>query len=388
MRKHLVRLLLCISIAARGTVVASQEPPSDDLIRTALTNNQRDLGAEGLKFLLDEADNRDFLLLGELHGDNEIPRLLNRLWPAMWKQGYRHIAAEVSPWAANQLEFVPAGKGPEILGLWTKQQANDVRIFADSSKSVLWGCDIEEAQPQRLIAQIALLNATDPDLRRMVEMTEGGYNRTMAPHLLDLMRKTKATSDKKLNDLSLHESLLETLEVETNRLSADTKLIAQDERERLMKKQFLQHYRHASLTGMPSKVLLCFGRNHLHRGYDARGVSTLGNFIAEFALSEGKSAFNVGAFGAGGKEALAGNTWNADERQDELAFALLAEIAEYSATIFDLRPLRAMLHRTAQENRSALQVNLIYWADSYDALICFKTVTPLERQTQSETSMN
>jgi hypothetical protein len=76
----------------------------------------------------------------------------------------------------------------------------------------------------------------------------------------------------------------------------------------------------------------------------------------------------VGAFGAGGKATLLGNTWNADERGDEPAFALLAEKAKYPATL---------LHRIPPEKRSALQNNLIYWADSYDALICYKTVTPL-----------
>ncbi len=85
---------------------------------------------------------------------------------------------------------------------------------------------------------------------------------------------------------------------------------------------------------------------------------------------------------------MAGKTWNADERQDELAFALLAERAKYSATIFDLRPLRPLLHQIPPDKRSALQVNLIYWADSYDALICYKTVIPLKPRLQREKSAN
>jgi hypothetical protein len=156
-------------------------------------------------------------------------------------------------------------------------------------------------------------------------------------------------------------------------------MIAQNRRELLMKEQFLRHFHHSSAGETPSKVLLRFGRNHLHRGYDARGISTLGNFIAEFAIMRGDATFNVGAFGAGGKATLLGNTWNADERQDELTFALLAERAKYSTTLFDLRPVRLLLHRIPQEKRSALQNNLIYWADSYDALICYKGVTPLTR---------
>jgi hypothetical protein len=125
-------------------------------------------------------------------------------------------------------------------------------------------------------------------------------------------------------------------------------------------------------------VLLRFGRNHLHRGYDARGVSTLGNFIAEFAVVESRKAFNVGAFGAGGTMNLLGKSFDADERRDELTFALLADNARYPATLFDLRPLRPPLHDIPGEKRTALERNLVYWADSYDALICYKEVTPLQ----------
>lgn len=378
MRFQLYGSILCLSIVAVAAPVVSQESLGDDPIRTALTSHQYDLEADGSRFLLDEAKNNDFFLLGELHGDNEIPALLRVLWPVMWKQGYRHIAAEVSPWAAHQLEFVPVGKGPAVLALWTKREVSDVHALADSNANVIWGCDIEEVQPQKLIAELASLNPSDLDLRRMLELTKDGYTRKMAPDLLDLAKRSKGKVDAVLNDVSLRQNLIETLEVEKNRLGVDTKMIAQNERERLMKEQFLKHLRDGSEAGTSSKVLFRFGRNHLHRGYDARGISTLGNFIAELALGEGKTTFNVGAFGAGGTATLLGDTWNADERKDELAFALLAEKARYPASVFDLRPLRALLHRIPQEKRSALETNLIYWADSYDALICYKTVTPLK----------
>src|SRR5437879_4079329 len=124
--------------------------------------------------------------LGEVHGDNEITKLLTMLWPVMWKQGYRHIAAEMSPWAAHQLEFASVGKGPNVMGLWTKQEVGFVHTVAGSNQDVIWGCDIEETQPQLPIAELASLNPGDPDLKRMRELTRGGYNRKMAPELLDL----------------------------------------------------------------------------------------------------------------------------------------------------------------------------------------------------------
>jgi len=381
-------LILCVSIVLAATPAVPQVADGDDPVLTALTAHQQDLETDGLKFLLDEAGKNDFFLLGEVHGDNEIPKLLTMLWPAMWKQGYRHIAAEVSPWAAHQLEFAPVGKGPDVMGLWTKQEVNFVHTFAGSNQDVIWGCDIEETQPQLPIAELASLNPGDPELKRMRELTKDGYNRKMAPDLLKLAEQSKADADTVSNDVPLRENIIETLEVEKDRLGADTKMIAQNERERVMKEQFLKHFRLGSKAGVSGKVLLRFGRNHLHRGYDARGISTLGNFIAEFALEQEKKTFNVGAFGAGGTARMAGETWNADERRDELAFALLAERAKYSATIFDLRPLRPLLHQIPSDKRSALQANLIYWADSYDALICYKTVTPLKLPLHGEKSAN
>jgi hypothetical protein len=74
---------------------------------------------------------------------------------------------------------------------------------------------------------------------------------------------------------------------------------------------------------------------------------------------------------------MAGKLESADERQDEPAFAWLADHAKFRATLYDLRGLRSLLHAVPQEKRSALETNLVYWADAYDALICYQEVTPL-----------
>jgi hypothetical protein len=264
--------------------VQSHEAEDAGLV-AVLIDHEYDLSARGREFLLRQAEEDEFFLLGELHGENEIPELIGKLWPAMWRQGYRHIAAEVSPWAANQLEFVGQGNGPAVVGLWSKQEAVDVRRFADSSETVLWGCDMEEMQPQMLIAELTALDAEDPNLQRMAEITRKGYRREQAPKLLELIGASKSKADKAVNGIFLRANLFAALKIETNRLNPETKMIAQNERERLMKTQFLAHYGSSS-SPTRSKVFLRFGRNHLHRGYDGRGVSTLGNFIAEFAVTQ------------------------------------------------------------------------------------------------------
>jgi hypothetical protein len=362
-------LILCIP------QLSGQQP--DPAIAAEISSHEYDLAGNGRDFLLTEAGSHDFLLLGELHGDNEIPALIHVLWPAMWRDGYRHVAAEVSPWTAHRLESANEEANPKIESLWTKKQADVVREFAQPGANVIWGCDMEEVHPEYLVREWARLNPSDPDLKRMVDLTAGGYKRSMAAELSALAKKSNAANDETVNDISLKDSILKTLQIESYRSSDATKMKAQNERELLMKTQFFEHFRKAGPDGS-GKVLLRFGRNHLHRGYDARGISTLGNFVAELAISRRQSVFNVGAFGAGGKATLLGQTFSMDERADEPAFAWLAGQAKYPAAVFDLRPLRPLLHAIPAENRTALETNLIYWSDAYDALICYKNVTPLQ----------
>ena len=86
----------------------------------------------------------------------------------------------------------------------------------------------------------------------------------------------------------------------------------------------------------------------------------------------------MAAFAAGGQGFLAGTAFDADERQEDPAFELLASVARYPATVFDLRRLRSILHQIPERDGSSVQKSLIYWADSYDAIICYREVTPLK----------
>jgi hypothetical protein len=346
----------------------------DKDIVSAVGVNQRDLASEGYTFLLREATSHDFFLLGELHGTNEVPALIENLWPEMWKQGYRHVAAEVSPWVAHQLEFIPEGKGPSIDGAWTREEASVVHGPAGEANTVLWGCDMEEIQPQYLIRDLAALNPNDKNLERTVALTANGYSRALAPELLSLLSSNRQEKDTVGNGISLRQNLVTSLRIEKDRMSKETRPAAQQRRELLMKQEFLEHYR----EGNPGKVLIRFGQAHLIRGLDNhRGISTLGNFIAEFAVTQNSTVFNVVVFGAGGEYRLLGRTFSADQRQDELAFAWLASQAKTESTVFDMRPLRPLLDALAAGKRSALDESLMYWADSYDAIICYKNVTPL-----------
>src|SRR5882762_8687148 len=212
----------------------------------------------------------------------------------------------------------------------------------------------------------------------MLGMTKMGYRRTMAPDFLKLAQSATGIKDQTINDSSLHASVVATLEIERDRLNGD-RLSASLRRESLMKNLFLVHYQNSTGTRVKRNILLRFGRNHLHRGYDRRGVSTLGNFAAEFAFTQHTTSFHVAAFAAGGKYFL-GKPFDADERRDHPAFERLASVARYPTTVFDLRPLRPILHQIPDKDRSTVQKSLVYWADSYEAIICYREVTPFYRE--------
>jgi hypothetical protein len=337
------RLLIVLALAC--TPLGAAPSQTDQPVSELLEIHQHDLATEGRALLEKEARAASFFLIGGLHGDKETPALVDSLWRAV---GYQYLMVEMSPWAANRLK-VP----------------------------YMRGSDIEELQPHLLIRELAQANPQNLALQSMVDITKEGYKRTSAPKLLELAGGMGEVRDSTPGGISLRKQVLTTLEVEAARANrqGNDRLAASVRRETAMKQFFFAHYRAA---GEKAKVMTVFGQNHLHRGIDRRGVSTLGNFIAELATAEGRQSFHVVLFAAGGKINLFG-LQDIDQRKDDPAFGVFAAAARYSATLFDLRPVRRALHQIALDKLSASDSGLLYWADSYDAIVCYREVTPSRR---------
>jgi hypothetical protein len=60
-----------------------------------------------------------------------------------------------------------------------------IRQFAKPDQDVLWGYDIDEGQPQRLILDMASLNPGDAKLQQMIDITSHSY-RKQASELLSI----------------------------------------------------------------------------------------------------------------------------------------------------------------------------------------------------------
>jgi hypothetical protein len=339
-----MRPLIAGFVVTFAAIGIGQQAPGDGLPEL-LRANQFDLSTTGKAFLAKEASRASFFLIGGLHGDKETPALVDALWPSLKDFGYRYITMEMSPWKASRVKL-----------------------------EHLRGGDIEEPQPHMLIRDLADANPQNRALQSMAELTKNGYKRSLAPELLQRAREMGEVKDTSPGGVSLRQQVLMTLEVEVERANrqGDDRLAASLRRETVMKELFLTHYRAAG--GKP-KVMTVFGQNHLHRGIDRRGVSTLGNFIAELAIAEGVQSFHVVLFAAGGKINF-GGLQELDQRKDDPAFAFLASVATYPATLFDLRPIRRALHQIPVQRLSAREAGLLFWADSYDAIVSYREVSP------------
>jgi hypothetical protein len=121
-----------------------------------------------------------------------VPAALD-LWREMWKEGYRHIAGELSPWAAHQLELVPAGKA---LKFWGFGQSERLRTCTRSQlrMTVSFGVVISKRSSRNgWSAELARLNLHDSRLQRMAELTNNGYSREKAPEQLELLNREPCT---------------------------------------------------------------------------------------------------------------------------------------------------------------------------------------------------
>ena len=339
MARTLFSFSVCVMLLLAGPVGQGSDPVID-LLRTS----QLDLSTGGKVFLIEEGKRASFFAIGGLHGDNETQALVQDLWASL---GYTYITVEMSPWTASRMKI------PHLRG-----------------------GDIEEPRPHLLIRELAAANPQNQPLESMAEAVKDGYQRKRAPDLLELAREMGDVKDGLEGGFPLKTLVLRTLEVEIARLNTNDRRAASVLRESFMKELFLTHYRSASQGGVRPKVMAVFGQSHLGRGIDRRGVSTLGNFIAEWAAAERVQSFHIELFAAGGKINF-GGVRDLDQRKDEPAFEFLASIARYPATVFDLRPLRSLLRRSTATQQSVRDASLLYSADSYDAMVCYQQVTPM-----------
>ncbi len=349
------------------------------------------LSGSGAAFLKERAGEAHYVLLGEEHGVATIADTVRMLFADLNPLGYRHFAIEVDPWMTGKLEATLRGGGTEALATflgredarlstpfynWSSEAALAeavVRANGDATPA-LWGLDQLFIGAAGLLLGDVATQASNAEARALAQTLAGRAKGNLQflgeVDLGELQKLRSLLGDEKdraaaqlVDDMILSARIYGPF-VTGKGLSV---YAANLERENLMKRLFLARLREAEARdGKTPKVLFKFGANHMMRGLSTTHVPSLGNFVSDYALANGRQTFSVLLLCGPGTKA---GDFQGGEGDCEFSVAgsfpdLVAHLDAKAPTLFDLRVWKDKPRRWAHLSP---EVREMIWA--YDAVL-------------------
>jgi len=394
-------MLLTLSLIATSALIA-QEPQARLLDalhanRLSLTMSEGRPAGPGWDWLVREARNARFTLIGEEHGVAETSQLATALFTALRASGYSRFAVELSPVIAQDIEVAARRNGVQGIedfltapGLFTfynvheeAQMLADVLQVAPRNERVLWGFDREIFNDRYLIAKLEPkvppgARAAFARLKEASDSARARNARTGNPDDLFFLSQDSALASAlraawpKPDRES--DAVLRTLEASLAVETAERTGGAWPYMER--RSQWARSNLAALLRSGSPKVLMKFGYNHMIRGANYFNGFDLGAMADEVAALTGERAFHILVLpGPGSRQAVPGGGGSfgsvASEDFDELRAGdqrLTRVLSNANATgheVIDFRPLR----RLAMRGLEGWNADLIRTINGYDAAV-------------------
>src|SRR5262245_28822453 len=292
------------------------------------------LAGRGWDWLVQEARDARFTLIGEEHGVAETAQFSAALFNALRGSGYSRIAIELSPIIAQDIEaaawrngfqwivdfFAIPGAHGAIYELREEAQFLAAAVnAAPRSERVLWGLDREIFSDRYLISK---LEARAPrrareSFTRLKEASTNAWERqkqnpspenifslSQDPAVVSAVRTAWPNPDRESDTIlrTLEESLAISAAQRTGGGWAYSQRRAQWNRENLVAR-----LREEQGRGASPKVMLKFGYNHMIRGANYFNVFDLGAMTDEVAALSGGHAFHILVLpGPGSRQAVFG----------------------------------------------------------------------------------
>lgn len=354
---------------------APERASQEDLLR-ALVEHSRlaatlvdgKLAGPGTDRLAQLAADAQFVLMGESHGSEGVADFATALWAVLRPLGYTHAAIETDPWVAERLEQILRAGGLDawarFLGerggaaaapfvTWTAEARFAAAVLAstpDAPGPSLWGLDQVFIGSAGWLLQEVAVGASAPAARELAALlanqaAEGGLNGLMGldPARLGALREALSV-DEDADWRRLVEAMLLSQEIYRPFTGGPGEaLLANDARERLMRRQFMDYHARAQAAGRSPRALLKFGAYHMYRGASPVQVQALGGFVSEFAAARGQDSLALLVMcGPGGQSGdLAGRASDCGESLTKGGWGFLMPYVDPKApTLFDLRSWR------------------------------------------------
>ena len=389
----------------------SQDPrsPSARLLE-ALQRNRLPLTlsngptGRGWDWLVQEARDARFTLIGEEHGVAETARLSAALFTALRGSGYSRMAIELSPIIAQDVEAVARRNGFQGIvdfltapGTFTfynlREEAQflaDVIKAAPRNERVLWGLDREIFSDRYLISR---LEAKVPSRARdaFTRLKQASVNawarneQTRNPDDMFLLAEDPALvsavrtawPDPDHESDAIMRTLEESLAIETAERTGGAWPYLQ-RRTKWNRDNLAGLLRAEQGRKVAPKILMKFGYSHMIRGANYVNVFDLGAMADEVAALTGERAFHIivlpgpgsrqAVLGQGGFGSVATDDFDDFKAGDQRLTRVLSNANATGHEVIDLRALRPRAMRGLEGWNS----DLVRTIHGYDAAVIWK----------------
>ena len=272
----------------------------------------------GWDWLVQEARDASFTLVGEEHGVAETAQFSAALFKALRGSGYSRMAIELSPIIAQDIEAAARRNGLQGIAdfcaapdTWSPMYLREEAQFlaavinaAPRSERVLWGLDRELFSDRYLISKLEarVPRSARESFTRLKEASTNARARhqqnpspenlfifSQDPAVVSAVRAAWPHPDRESDTIlrTLEESLAINAVARTGTAWASSERRAQWKRNNLAAR--LREERRES----PPKVMLKFGYNHMIRGANYVNIFDVGAMTDEVAALSGGRAFHI-----------------------------------------------------------------------------------------------
>ena len=358
----------------------------------------------GWDWLVQEARDARFTLIGEEHGVAETAQLSAALFKALRGSGYTRLAIELSPIIAQDIETAARRKGlqgildfyarPDTWSpMYLRQEAELIASVIDASprnERVLWGFDREIFSDRYLISRLEprVPRSAKESFTRLKEASMTAAARQQQnqgppflfsspdPAVVSAVRAGWPNPDRESDIIlrTLEESLAINAIAQTG-----TAWDSSERRAQWMRNSLAERLREERGHASPPKVMMKAGYNHMIRGLNYVNIFDVGSLPDEVAALSGDRAFHIIALpGLGSRQAVLGPgrsfvSVSSDEFDefragDQRLTRVLSNAAATGHEVIDLRALRPW----AVRGLDAWNSDLIRTIHGYDAAVIWK----------------
>jgi erythromycin esterase-like protein len=407
-------LLAGMRASGQGAALSRPQPEPQDTpqarLLEALKKNRLPLtmsdgpGGRGWDWLVKEARDARFTLIGEEHGVAETAQLAAALFGALRGSGYSRVAIELSPIIAQDVEAAARRNGLRgILAFfgepdtWSPMYLREEAQFlatvveaAPAGERVLWGLDREIFSDRHLISQLEprVPRRARESFTRLKEASTNAWAQNQKnpgppflfsqdPALVSAVRAAWPNPDRESD--TILRTLEESLAINTAARTG-TAWDSSERRAQWMRNNLAARLREERGRGASPKVMMKFGYNHMIRGANYVNIFDLGAMTDEVAALDGGRAFHILVLpGPGSRQAVLGpgrsfvavssDEFDEFKAGDQRLTRVLSNANATGHEVIDFRPLRTLAMRGLESWNS----DLVRTIHGYDAAVIWKS---------------